>query len=70
MRRYLISLVFCLMCIILGITFFYGSLSPILLYLNIYSFITVGILPIIFMGILFGFKKIGLAYSEPLKKNL
>jgi flagellar motor component MotA len=69
MKRYLLSLAFCFLGIILGISFVLGSLSPIWIYLNLYSFITVGILPLIFMGILFGFKEMGLAFSETFKKE-
>ena len=66
MKRYLISLIFCFGCIIFGI---FHECGFRLIYLNIFSFITIGILPIIYMGILFGLKEISLAFFETFKKE-
>jgi hypothetical protein len=43
-----------------GMAVFYG---------NILSFLIVGIFPLVFVGILFGFKEIGLSFSTALKKD-
>ena len=67
MIRYLLSLLVFLAGIFLtlitsgGMVVFYG---------NILSFLTVGIFPILFLGILFGFKEIGLSFSAALRKDI
>jgi len=67
MMRYLLSLIFCFIGVICGIFIVGDSIS---FHLNIYSFIVIGLFPIIFTGILFGFKEIFLAFSVPFKKEL
>ena len=44
-----------------GMVVFYG---------NILSFLTVGIFPLLFLGILFGFKEIGFSFSAALRKDI
>jgi hypothetical protein len=67
MVRYLLSLLVFLAGIVLtiiasgGMTVFYG---------NILSFLIVGIFPLVFVGILFGFKEIGFSFSAALKKDI
>jgi flagellar motor component MotA len=39
-------------------------------YGNILSFLIVGIFPLVFVGILFGFKEIGFSFSTALKKDI
>jgi flagellar motor component MotA len=67
MIRYFLSLIFCFIGVICGILFVGNSIS---FHLNIYSFIIIGLFPIIFTGILFGFKETFLAFSVPFKREL
>jgi hypothetical protein len=68
--RYFLSLILCLLGIICGIFIVGGSISFYSFYLNVYSFIVIGLFPLIFTGILFGFKETFLAFSVPFKKEL
>jgi hypothetical protein len=67
MVRYLLSLLVFLAGIVLTII---TSGGMVVFYGNILSFLIVGIFPLIFVGILFGFKEIGLSFSVALKKDI
>ena len=67
MIRYLLSLLVFLVGIFLtvitsgGMVVFYG---------NVLSFLIVGIFPLLFLGILFGFKEIGFSFLTALRKDI
>ena len=66
MGRYLSSLIIFLVGIIILI-FTCGGLPS--FYLDFGSFMIIGLFPFVFLGILFGYKKMFLSFSVPLKKE-
>ena len=67
MIRYLVSLLAFLAGIFMTII---TSGGMVVFYGNILSFLTVGIFPLLFLGILFGFKEIGFSFSAALRKDI
>ena len=67
MIRYLLSLLVFLVGIFLTII---TSGGMVVFYGNVLSFLIVGIFPLLFLGILFGFKEIGFSFLTALRKNI
>jgi hypothetical protein len=67
MIRYLLSLLVFLVGIFLTII---TSGGMVVFYGNVLSFLIVGIFPLLFLGILFGFKEIGFSFLTALRKDI